>query len=441
MAITKRPKAPHGSTTGMTRRRFLATTGAAAGAAGMGWLAGRKPPAYAQTRELTALAMSLFAPPGDARFGELVQEFGKQAGCTARFDTIAVVQVPPKLAAEATQQAGHDIVNVWEAYGYLHRENLEPLDDVMEPINSKFKFFAGPKECFQIDGHWKAAPWYWLAFPQNVYERHWRDAKLEFPKTWAELHAAGKVLKKNGHPIGIQISHSTDANAFWQACLWCYGAKVFEADSKTVALNAPKTKEFLDFAVALYNDCMTSEVLSWDDAGNNRFILSGKGSWTINPPSIYLAAARDKLPIAKELNHLPCLGGPAGRHNTTYNHGLGLWKFSKNKELAKEFLKFFYAEGKFDSWVTAAGGFCMSPLEKFADNDVWKKDPKLAMLPGEGPFIHSSGWPGKPTQYVAAFDAQFVLPDMIAKVIAGDTPQKAIEWAEATTVKIVKETR
>jgi hypothetical protein len=63
------------------------------------------------------------------------------------------------------------------------------------------------------------------------------------------------------------------------------------------------------------------------------------------------------------------------------------------------------------------------------------------MLPGEGPFIHSSGWPGKPTQYVAAFDAQFVLPDMIAKVIAGETPQKAIDWAEATTVKIVKETK
>jgi hypothetical protein len=31
--------------------------------------------------------------------------------------------------------------------------------DVLEPINSKSKFFPGPKECFQIDGHWKVAPW------------------------------------------------------------------------------------------------------------------------------------------------------------------------------------------------------------------------------------------------------------------------------------------
>jgi hypothetical protein len=30
---------------------------------------------------------------------------------------------------------------------------------------------------------------------------------------------------------------------------------------------------------------------------------------------------------------------------------------------------------------------------------------------------------------------------MIAKVIAGEKPEKAIEWAEATTLKIVKETK
>ncbi len=49
-----------------------------------------------------------------------------------------------------------------------------------------------------------------------------------------------------------------------------------------------------------------------------------------------------------------------------------------------------------------------------------------------------SGWPGKPTQYVAAFDAQFVLPDIIAKVIAGEKPDKAIEWAEASCPAAVK---
>ena len=80
----------------------------------MGWLAEKTPPAFAQRRTLTALALSLFVPSGDERFSQLMEEFGKQAGCDARFDTIKVTDVPVKLAAEATAQAGHDIVNIWE---------------------------------------------------------------------------------------------------------------------------------------------------------------------------------------------------------------------------------------------------------------------------------------------------------------------------------------
>ena len=34
----------------------------------------------------------------------------------------------------------------------------------------------------------------------------------------------------------------------------------------------------MKFVKALYNDAMDPEVLSWDDAGNNRFLASGRGS-------------------------------------------------------------------------------------------------------------------------------------------------------------------
>ena len=38
--------------------------------------------------------------------------------------------------------------------------------------------------------------------------------------------------------------------------------------------------------------------------GNNRFILSGKGSWIHNPISPYNAALANKQPIADDIN--PC---------------------------------------------------------------------------------------------------------------------------------------
>ena len=62
---------------------------------------------------------------------------------------------------------------------------------------------------------------------------HFRKAGLESPKTWDELLKQGKVLKKQGNPIGIAISHWGDANTTFWAVLWGFGGKVLEADGKT----------------------------------------------------------------------------------------------------------------------------------------------------------------------------------------------------------------
>lgn len=439
MATKARAKAYRGLNPGMTRRRFLSSAGVAVGAAGMGWLAERTPPAFAQRRTLTGLSLSLFVPSGDERFTELMQEFGKQAGCDVRFDTVKVTDVPVKLAAEATAQAGHDLIDLWEAFGYLHRQNLANIDDVMDDVARRHEVYPGPKATFHIDGHWKVAPWYWLSFVGTYNVKHWKAANLPLPKTWDDLHRAGAELKKRGAPVGIAISNCTDAILSWRNVMWCYGAKEVESDSKTIAINSPKTAEFLEFAKRFYTDAMTQEVLSWDDAGNNRLILSGKGSWVHNPVSIYIAAKDKDMPIAAEIDHHEGLSGPAGRYAATFNHGIGIWKFSKNIDLAKDFLRFFYQEDKYASWTAAAKGFCMSPFKKFEGHEVWKKDPKLTLLPKEGPYTRPQGWPGQPTQYIAAMDSKYLLPNMIAKVVTGTPIKDAMVWMEKEMQKIFKE--
>lgn len=440
MSKTQRAKAPHGSTAGISRRRFLQSAGAGVGATSLAWLAERTPPAVAQRRTLTALSLSLFVPSGDERFTEIMQEFGKQAGVDVRYDTVKVTDVPVKLAAEATAQAGHDLVDVWEAYGYLHRQNLANLDDVIEDVGRRYEVYPGHRATFQIERQWKVAPWYWLSFVGTYNAKHFKAANLPVPRTWDDLHRVGAELKKRGAPVGIAISNCTDAILSWRTVMWCYGAKETEADGKTIAINSPKTVEFLEYAKRLYADAMTSEVLSWDDAGNNRLILSGKGSWVYNPVSIYLAAKDKDMPIIHEIDHHEGLAGPAGRFAGTFHHGLGVWKFSKNVDLAKEFLRFFYREDNFASWVASAKGFCMSPFKRFEGHEVWKKDPKLTLLPKEGPYTRPQGWPGLPTQFIGAMDAKYLLPNMIAKAVGGTPTREAIGWMEREMQKIFKET-
>lgn len=84
----------------MSRRRFLETSAVGAGA-GLSWLAGGRAPAFAQKRELTFLSWNHFVPAAADELRRQAELFGKQAGCTVRVDTMAHLQMPAKVAAEA----------------------------------------------------------------------------------------------------------------------------------------------------------------------------------------------------------------------------------------------------------------------------------------------------------------------------------------------------
>jgi len=64
-----------------------------------------------------------------------------------------------------------------------------------------------------------------------------------------------------------------------------------------------------------------------------------KGFWSHNPISPYNAALAKNMDIAKDINHHPTPAGPAGRHNAPPIVSLGIWKFARNPEGAKEFLQ------------------------------------------------------------------------------------------------------
>src|SRR5213596_3400871 len=111
-----------------TRRQFLGrTAGAAAGMAS--WLALGKAPAFAQKRELTFLSWNHFVPAADDELRKQAEAFGKQANCTVRVDTMAHLQMPAKLAAEAQSQSGHDMYRTADADCFLYENLLVTMDD------------------------------------------------------------------------------------------------------------------------------------------------------------------------------------------------------------------------------------------------------------------------------------------------------------------------
>ena len=418
----------------ITRRKFLASTSAVGAVA----LVGRAP-AFAQKRELSLLSNNHFVPAADDELRRQADVFSKQAGVTVKVDTIQGLQLPAKRAAEAQSQSGHDLVILSHADPFLFENSLIDVGPLVDSLGKKYGgWYPFGAESALTGTGWKAVPWYWVAFPATYNMAHYKKAGLEYPKTWDELLKQAKALKKQGTPVGIAISHCGDANTSLWAVLWSYGAKVLEADGKTPAIVSDKTAQVIEWYKELYRDGMEPEVLSWDDASNNRFILSGKGSWIHNPISPYNTALSNKMPIADDINHHPSPAGPAGIHSAPGINALGIWKFSKNADLAKEFVQFLFLKENFDAWIVAANAFNQPPLRDLADHPIWVKNPKFAMLPKEAEYAHARGWPSRPNDAVRRVENNYVLPDMVSKALNGMPTRRAMEWAQDQVMQGVR---
>ena len=77
---------------------------------------------------------------------------------------------------------------------------------------------------------------------------------------------------------------------------------------------------------------------AWDNASNNKYLVSGKGALIMNPPSAWAVAKRDAPKVAEQLWTHGMPKGPKGRYAPFLPYFWGIWGFSKNKPAAKDLL-------------------------------------------------------------------------------------------------------
>jgi len=413
----------------ISRRRFLKASAGVVAVTSSGFL--ERAPAFAQKRELTMLTFNHFVPASDDELKRQAELFAKQAGVSVRVDTIAGPQMFAKRAAQAASQSGHDIIVTGAADPFLYEQQLVDMGDLVAYLGDRYGgWYSFASQTCQTSSGWRAVPWFWVAFPGCYNDVQFKRAGLQPPKTWDDLLKAGKILKKQGNPVGIAISHCTDANISFWSILWSHGGKVLEPDGKTPAINSDKAAQVVEWYKDLYANAMEPEVLSWDNASNNRFLLSGKGSWIHNAISPYVAAVAKSMPIADEINHHASPAGPGGIHSATTVNSLAIWKFSKNVSLAKDFIKFLFQKENYNSFIVGGSAFNQPPLKSFAEHPIWASNPKYAMLPKEAEYVHEQGWPAKPNSAVQLIIVNFVLPDIVAKAINGMPTKRALTWGE-----------
>ena len=428
-----------------SRRKFLQDAAFVTGGLA-GILATGIAPATAQSRELKMLVNSHFVPASDAELERQLAEFGKAAGVKTRLDRVAHLQLPAVLAGEVQGQKGHDLVAVGNSNPHLYSKHLENVDELYESIGKAGGGWTDGTVGKGSDGHHKAIPWFFISFPLALRTDLIAEIGENLPDTWDDVHRVGSKLKKKGNPLGIQIAHSVDSNMILRGILWSYGAKLVEPDSKTVAVNSKETLEAFKFIKALYDDAMTDEVLAWDDRNNNVCLNSGKCSMILNPISAYRSAvkAKTKVPgtdrlVHQSITHIMPPKGPVGRHMAASFNNAGVWKFAKEKELAKEFLAFHFSKENAEKHLTASKGYNQPVLAGNALHPLYASNSKYYFAPFIGWYTHAIGWPGVPTAAVQTVVDQYLLPDALASVAVNKaTPEDAIKKLERQMKRIYK---
>jgi multiple sugar transport system substrate-binding protein len=419
----------------VSRRTFLTTTGA--GLAGI--LATRVPPARGQQREISYLCWNNFAPASDKKLAEIGQRFTKDTGIKIKIDHIAHAQQAAKYASEVQSQAGHDLIEMRMHFPWLYETQLVEVGDLVAELEKKYgKALSSTYETAQVKGVWRAVPQYHTFFVATYREDLFKKASLKVPDTWEDLYTVGKELKKMGNPVGIPVSQNYDSISTASPVLWSLGGMEIDKDGKTVRINAPATEQAIEWYKKMYRDCMEPEVLSWTDSSNNDSIVAGKAGWIHNPVSAYLTARNRKMVTADGINHHRSLAGPNGRHETDVPRHIGIWKFSKNVEPAKEWIRYLLGKREvYDEYVMSGDAFNLPVYANLQDHPVLKTDPKFAALKPEGVQFHCYGWPAPPSDKVQRITNEFILPNMIAKAVTGTSTKEAVAWAEKEMKRII----
>lgn len=433
----------------VTRRSFLKTVAWASGAV-IG-LPSFWQYAHAQTT-LSIATGDHWVPGQNDVYKQIVEEWGKANNVQVKIDFIGR-ELMTIAAAEARGGTGHDIILLPTFNGTFYKDKLEPMNDVVEGIIKQYgEIDENARYLSYQDGVWITVPSpvfshsypmvsridYWKQYADiDVTEIFPPDASKRDPKkvaayTYDAFLVACKKLAAAGHMFGNPISECTDANDWLCPLLVSFGS-ILVTEKGDITIESDETLAGIEFVVELTKS-MPNDIFGWDDASNNRWIISGNGSAIQNPPSAWAVAKRDRPDVAAQLWHHDTPAGPKGRYRGALFSTFGLWKFSKSKQAAKDLQTYLLQKEQQWKLLYAAQGYDMPQIKAFYSHPVWEEivpppGGQYNYIPRGDERIIIGGWPAKPA-IAAQIYSKYLVPVMIAKAATGEMSSKeAMKWA------------
>jgi len=391
-----------------------------------------------------------WVPGANKASADLVNEWAAKEKVEVQIDYITSQgnKLLLTIAAEAQAKTGHDILAMTTWWPHANAELLEPVNDIMEPI---LKANGEVNDTVQYLGQ---ANGKWLGIPACCGSQiKGPCSRIDLMKKYAnidvqEMYPAGSPPKadnwtmdiflkaaeachKGGFPFGIGVGETSDSVDTAGAIFQSFGAQLVDANGN-LTVKTDAVRQALEFYKKLIA-FLPPDVAAWDDASNNKWLVSGRGAMIMNPPSAWAVAKRDAPDIAAQCWTHGFPAGPKGRFAPYLPFFWTTWNFSRNKEAAKSLLLHLSQPSSIEKLVVASGGFDLPAYEKMTTLKVWQEEgpPKGTLYHYPNPHNHqklsiaASPAPPKVAQliYVGA-----TLTKMALRYSQGEKMESALAW-------------
>jgi ABC-type glycerol-3-phosphate transport system substrate-binding protein len=356
-------------------------------------------------------------------------------------------------AAEAQAKTGHDFIPFFQWDVFHYAEQLEPVDDVVNYLIDKYGAYDRAVEYLaKPGGHWTAVPGTdpTAALPccarismmkeyagidvQALYPAHPTDPSHGAEWNYDAFLKAAEACAKAGHPFGMGIGSTGDSVNNTGAIFNAFGAELVNAKGE-ITVDSDNVRQVLEYGQKLVK-FFPPDTVSYDDASNNRALISGKSALIYNPPSAWAVAKRDAPDVAKDCWTFPCPSGPNGRYIPYVYMFFGIWQFSPNKSAAKDLLRYLHEREQIEARDNVVEGFNLPPQLSMSDFEIWSK-----VQPPEGTMYnypirpwHNSkpslvAYPAPP-EIAVQIGQRATIPTMWAKLHSGQSIPQVIAWAK-----------
>ncbi|TAJ89107.1 MAG: extracellular solute-binding protein [Reyranella sp.] len=352
-------------------------------------------------------------------------------------------------AAEAQAKSGHDVLAFSTWLPARYSEQLVPMNDVMEPLIKENGAVNGTVEYLgKLNGKWLAVPatvGSQIKGPCSRIDLLKKHAGIDIQAMYPAGQApkadawnldnflkAAEACQKGGNPFGIGLGTTSDNVDTAGALFHAFGAQLVNAKGDIVVKN-DQVRQVLDYYKKLMQ-FLPPDVPSWDDASNNKFLVSGQGSLIMNPPSAWAVAKRDAPQVAEQLWTHGFPVGPKGRYAPFLPYFWGIWNFSKNQSAAKSLITHLSQASSAEKMTNASQGYDLPSFEKLTTFKVWAEEspPKGTLYHYPNPHNHqtlSIAAAPAPHKIAEQIYTQAIMTQMVVRYAKGEAMDKTLDWA------------